>query len=108
MEVGLAAVATYPVAGPPITRRDIGFHADDRFEPRLFRLFLELPRRVKVTVIGYGEGRPFVLQGSADEIVDPVGSVEKGAFCVVGGTVKKLPVIICDAASLPYRYFCRP
>jgi len=35
---------------------------------------------VKVTVIGYGEGRLFVLEGSADEIVDPVGAVEKGVF----------------------------
>ena len=80
MEIGLAAVAANAIAGAPIARRDIGFHTDDRLETRLFCLFLELPSPVKVTVVGYGEGRLFELESSADEIVDSVGAVEKGVF----------------------------
>jgi hypothetical protein len=35
---------------------------------------------VKVTVIGYGEGWLLELEGSTDEVVDPVGAVEEGVF----------------------------
>ena len=80
MEIGLAPVAADAIAGSSVTGRDISLHADDRLDARLFGLFLELPRRVKVTVIGYGEGWLFEFESSADEIFDPVSAVEKGVF----------------------------
>ena len=80
MEVGLAPVAADALASASIAGGDIGFHADDRLDTCLFRLFLELPRCVKVTVISYSEGRLFELESSADEIVDPVSAVEEGIF----------------------------
>ena len=42
--------------------RDVRFHADDRLEPRLLRLFLELPGRVQVAVVGDREGRLLEFQ----------------------------------------------
>ena len=75
MEVGFAAVAADAIAGASIARRDIGFHADDRFEAGFFGFFLELPRPVKVTVIGDGEGRLLELQRPIDEIIDAVRAV---------------------------------
>ena len=80
MEVGLAPVAADALASASIAGGDIGFHADDRLDTCLFRLFLELPRCVEVTVIGYGEGGLLELDGSGDEIIDPIGAVEKGVF----------------------------
>ena len=80
MKVWLAPIAADAVTGASIARRDIGFHADDRLEPGLFCFFLELPRPVKVTVIGYGEGGLLELQRSVDEIIDAVGAVEKRVF----------------------------
>lgn len=75
MVIGLAPIPTDPVAGASIARRDIGFHADDRLEPRFFGLFLELPRTVKVTVIGYGEGGLLEFQRFIDEIINAVCAV---------------------------------
>ena len=80
MKVWLPPIATNPVTGAPIARCDIGFHAYDRLDPRLFCLFLELPRRVKVTVIRYREGRLLEFEGSTDEVFDPVCAVEEGVF----------------------------
>lgn len=77
MIVGLAAIAANPVAGAPVARGNIGLHPDDRLETRFFGFFLELPRTVKVTVIGYGEGRLLELQRSTDEIIDSVGAVQE-------------------------------
>ena len=75
MEVGFTPVAADAIAGASIARSDIGFHADDRFEPRFFGLFLELPRTVKVTVIGYGEGGLLEFQRFIDEIINAVCTV---------------------------------
>ena len=80
MKVGFAAIPADAVARASIARRDIGFHAYDRLDPRLFCLFLELPRRVKVTVIRYREGRLLEFESSTDEVFDPVGAVEEGVF----------------------------
>ena len=75
MEVGFTPVAADAIAGASIARSDIGFHADDRLEPRFFGLFLELPRTVKVTVIGYGEGGLLEFQRFIDEIINAVCTV---------------------------------
>ena len=75
MEVRFAAVAANAIAGASIARRDIGFHSDNRLEPSFFRFFLELPRPVKVTVIGDGEGGLLELQRPIDEIIDAVRAV---------------------------------
>ena len=75
MEVRFAAVAADAIAGASIARRDIGFHADYRLESGFLGLFLELPRPVKVTVIGDGEGRLLELQRPIDEIIDAVRAV---------------------------------
>ena len=80
MEIGLAPVAADAIAGSSVTGGNIGLHADDRLETRLFGFLLELPRPVKVTVIGYSEGRLLELESSADEVVDPVGAVKEGVF----------------------------
>ena len=77
MVVRLAAIAADPVTRAPIARGDIGFHADDRLQTSFFGFFLELPRAVQVTVIGYGEGRLLELQRSTDEIIDSVGAVQE-------------------------------
>ena len=99
MEVGFAAVAADAIAGSPVTGGDISLHADDRLDTRLFGLFLELPRRVKVTVIGYGEGWLLELESSADEIFDSVGAVEKGVFRVTVEVDEGHMIRICDAVS---------
>ena len=77
MEVGLALVAADAVAGAPIARRDIGFHADNRLDSRFFGLFLEFPRPVEVAVIGDGEGWLLELEGPGDQVIDAVGAIEK-------------------------------
>ena len=77
MVIGLVPIPADAVARASIARRDIGFHADDRLDARFFGLFLELPRAVKVTVIGDGEGGLLEFQRSIDEVVDAVCAVEK-------------------------------
>ena len=100
MEVGLTPVTTDAVASSSIARSDVGFHADDRLQARLLRLFLELPSAVKVTVIGYGKGRLLELQRLCDEIVDPVCAVEKGVFGMAVEVDEGHMIRICDAVSL--------
>lgn len=85
MVVGFPPIAADAVASASIARCDIGFHADDRLEPRFLGFFLELPSAVKVTVIGYRESWLFELQRFRDEIFDTVCAVEKRIF---GVTVK--------------------
>jgi hypothetical protein len=99
MIVRLAAVAANAVASASIARCDIGFDADDRLETCLLGFFLELPRPVKVTVIGYREGWLFELERSADEIVNPVCTVEKGVFGVAVEVDEGHMIRICDADS---------
>jgi hypothetical protein len=77
MVVRFSPLATNAVPRPPITGRDVGFHPDDRLQPCLFRLFLELPRPVKIAVVGYCESRLLELEGSGDEVIDAVGAIEK-------------------------------
>jgi hypothetical protein len=97
--IGLAPIPADAVAGASIARRDIGFHADNRLEPRFLGFFLELPRAVKVTVIGYCEGGLFELQRSVDEIIDAVGAVEKRVFRVAMEVDEGHMIRICDAVS---------
>ena len=99
MEVGFTPIATDAVTGPSIARSDIGFHADDRLQARLLRLFLELPSPVKVTVIGYGEGWLLELQRLRDQIIDPVCTVEKGVFGMAVEVDEGHMIRICDAVS---------
>ena len=99
MVVGLAPISSDAVAGASIARCDIGFHADNRLEPRFFGLFLELPSPVKVTVIGDGEGGLFELQRSIDEIIDAVCAVEKRVFRVAMEMDEGHMIRICDAVS---------
>ena len=99
MVVGFSPVASDAVASASIARCDIGFHADDRLEPRFFGLFLELPRPVKITMIGYGEGGLFELQRFIDEIIDAVCAVEKRVFRVAMEVDEGHMIRICDAVS---------
>lgn len=99
MEVGLTPVTTDAVAGSSVARGDIGFHADDRLKTRLLRLFLELPSPVKVTVIGYGQGRLLEFQRLRDQIIDPVCTVEKGVFGMAVEVDEGHMIRICDAVS---------
>lgn len=99
MVVRFAAITADAIAGSPIAGCDVSLDANDRLKTRLFRFFLELPRRVKVTVIGYGEGRLFELESSTDEIVDPVCAVEKGVFRVTMEMNEGHMIRICDADS---------
>ena len=99
MVIGFAPIPADAVAGPSIARGDIGFHADNRLEPSFLGLFLELPRPVKVTVIGYREGGLFELQRSVDEIIDAVGAVEKRVFRVAMEVDEGHMIRICDAVS---------
>ena len=99
MEVGFTPIATDPVTGPSIARSDIGFHADDWLEARLLCLFLELPSPVKVTVIGYGEGRLLEFKRLRDQIIDPVCTVEKGVFGMAVEVDEGHMIRICDTVS---------
>ena len=56
MEIGFPAVAADAIACASIAGRDVRFHPDYRLDARFLRFFLELPRRVEVTVVGNGEG----------------------------------------------------
>ncbi len=75
MVIRLSPVAAYALTGAAISRRDIGFHADDRPDTRFFRFFLELPRAVQVTVIGDGQGWLLELERSVDQVIYAVGAV---------------------------------
>ena len=99
MVIGFSPVSAHAVAGSSIAGRDIGFHADDRLEPRFVGFFLELPSAVKVTVIGYRECRLFELQRSRDEIIDAVCAVEKGVFGMAVEVDEGHMIRICDAVS---------
>ena len=99
MEVRLSPVAADAIASAPISRRDIGFHADDRLEAGLLRFFLELPGPVEVTVIGYGERWLLELQRLRDQIIDPVCTVEKGVFGMAVEVDEGHMIRICDAVS---------
>src|SRR3569833_2469255 len=66
-----------PSFGSAIARGDVRFHPEDGFDLRFLGLLLELPRGVEITVIGNGERRLFQLLGALDQIVDPIGAVEK-------------------------------
>ena len=99
MVIGFSPVSADAVAGASIARRDIGFHADDRLQARLLRLFLELPSPVKVTVIGYREGRLLEFQRLRDQVTDPVCTVEKGVFGMAMEVDEGHMIRICDAVS---------
>ena len=99
MIVRFAPITADAVAGAPIAWRDISFDADDRLEARLLGFFLELPRPVQVTVIGYGEGWLFEFERSTDEIVDPVCAVEEGVFGMAVEMDERHMIRICDADS---------
>ena len=99
MEVRFTPVAADAVAGSSVARGDIGFHADDRLEARLLRLFLELPSPMKVPVIGYGEGWLLEFQRLRDQVTDPVCTVEKGVFGMAMEVDEGHMIRICDAVS---------
>jgi len=99
VEVGFTPVAANAIAGASIARCDIGFHADNRLQARLLRLFLELPSPVKVTVIGYGECWLLELQRLCNQIIDSVCTVEKGVFGMAVKVDEGHMIRICDAVS---------
>ena len=99
MVVGFPTVSADAVAGASIARRDIGFHADNRLEARLLRLFLELPSPVQVTVIGYSEGWLLEFQRLRYEVIDAVCAVEKGVFGMAVEVDEGHMIRICDAVS---------
>ena len=82
MEVGLTAVAADAIASASIAGRDIRLHPDYGFDPCFLGFFLELPRRMEVTVVGNGEGGLFELERPFDQVIDSIGAVEKGVFRV--------------------------
>ena len=51
---------------PPVSWRDVRFHADDRFDLRFLGLLLELPGGVEITVIGDRQRRLLQLLGAFD------------------------------------------
>ena len=99
MVIGFSPVSANAVAGSSIAWRDIGFHADNRLEPSFLGLFLELPRPVKITVIGYGEGGLLEFQRFIDEIINAVCTVEKRVFRVAMEVDEGHMIRICDAVS---------
>ena len=82
MEIGLTAVATDAIARASIAGRDIRLHPDYRLDACFLGFFLELPRRVKVTVVGNGEGGLFEFERPFDQVIDSIGAVEEGVFGV--------------------------
>ncbi len=66
-----------PLLLPSIAVRDVGLEAEDRLDLLLPGLLLELPGPVKIAVIGDGERGHAHGDGLADQVVDPVGSVEE-------------------------------
>jgi hypothetical protein len=75
--VRFAALSPYAIACTSISGRYVRFHADDRLQARLFRFFLELPRTVKIAVVGYRERGLLELESSGDQVIDAVSAVEK-------------------------------
>ena len=75
MVIVLSTACADALAGAPISRRHIGFHADDRPDSRFLGFFLELPRAVQVTVISDCQGRLFELEGPVDQVINAVGAV---------------------------------
>jgi hypothetical protein len=75
--VGFAPITADPVASASVARSNIGFHADDRFYARFFSFFLEVPGSVEVAVVRDREGWLLEFESPVDEVVDPVGAVEK-------------------------------
>jgi len=61
----------------PITRCHVGFHADDRLEARLPGFLLEVPGGVQVAVVRDGQRGLLELPRAANQIVNPVRSIEQ-------------------------------
>ena len=83
--VALVATIARSRALAPVARRDVGLHTYDRFDARLTRLLLELPRRVQIAVVGDRQRRLLELLSPVDQVGDPVGAVEER---ILGVTVK--------------------
>ena len=67
-------------AVPSITRRHVGLHADDRFDPVLLGQLVEGPGAEKTTMVGESEPGHLELFGPPDEVGEAVGSVEERIF----------------------------
>lgn len=63
-------------------RRDIGFHADDRLDPRLVCSLVELDRTEKIAVIRHGDSLHPEFFRPRDKFLDAAKSVEQGIFAV--------------------------
>ena len=66
----------------PVPRRHVRFHPQNGLHARLFRLFLELPGGMHVTVIGDRERRHFEMLCALDQIIDTIRAVEERIFRV--------------------------
>ena len=66
----------------PGPRRDVGLDSEDRLQPVLERLRLDLERPEHVPVVGHGDGSHPVLQDVLDEVLRPVGTIEKRVLSV--------------------------
>src|SRR5688572_29620914 len=80
----------------PVARRDVGFHPDDRLDPCLLRLLLELPGRVQIAVVRDRQRGLLELLRLGDQVIDSVGAVEEGVLRVTvemdeGHTGKNTP-----------------
>jgi hypothetical protein len=67
----------------PVPERDVGFDADDRTDPLLERLLVELDRPEEVSVVGDGDGLHPHRGRLVDHGVDLLGAVEKRELSVI-------------------------
>ena len=66
-----------PKSSFSIARRDIRLHAEDRFDLRFLRLFLEFPGGVHVPVVGDRQSGLLELLRAPNQVVDSIGTVEE-------------------------------
>ncbi len=63
-------------------RGDVGFVADDRVDPRILRLAIELQRTVQVAVVGQRQRVHAVIDAAIDQFADVAGPVEQAVVAV--------------------------
>jgi len=74
---GVAGAVLAPAA------RDVGFHAEDRLDPDLERLLVELDRPEQRAVVGEGKRRHAQRGGALQHARDRTGAVEERVVAVV-------------------------
>jgi len=67
---------------PPVARRDVRLHPEDRLDPGLARHLLELPRAEHAAVVGERDGGHLELLRPPHQVAEAVGAVEEGVLAV--------------------------